>query len=105
MYEEGFEVGARAFTYTVAMKRLDWDRAFLGEELIAQVAAWRDQWRASLPSADEPPASPPVEVTTLPSSEAPTIPPPPPEVYCEQVIEDDPVVTIEKSDGSGDDVE
>lgn len=33
-YEEGFKAGARAFTYTVATERLDWDLAFLGEELI-----------------------------------------------------------------------
>ena len=35
IHDEGFEVGARAFTYTVATERLDWDLAFLGEKLNA----------------------------------------------------------------------
>ena len=41
-YEEGFEAGARAFMYTMVMECLNWDLAFLGEELIDHVAAWRD---------------------------------------------------------------
>ena len=56
-----------------------------------------------LPLADERPTSPSIEVPVPPSSEVPTIPPPL-DVYCEQVIEDDPVVQIEESDGSKDDV-
>ena len=61
------------------------------------MAIWNDQWRASLPSADEPPGYPSAEVPTPPSGEVSTIPPPPPE--------DDLMVRIDESDGSGDDVE
>ena len=62
--------------YTVVMEHLDWDLAFLGAELNAQVVVWHDQWRASLPPSDEPSASPSAEVPTPPSREVPTIPPP-----------------------------
>ena len=73
---------------------------------------WGDQWCASLPPSDEPLAPPSVELPVppsggllrTPSSELPTIPPPP-EVHHEQAIEDDPVVEIEESDGSGDNLE
>ena len=33
IHDEGFEAGVQAFTYTVVMEHLDWDLAFLGEEL------------------------------------------------------------------------
>ena len=69
------------------------------------MVVWHDQWRASLPLADEPLASPSAEVPAPPSGEAPIIPPPPLKVHREYVIEDSPVVRIEVSDESGDDVE
>ena len=42
IHDEGFKVGARAFTYTVAMECLDWDLAFLSKELNAEVVVWHD---------------------------------------------------------------
>ena len=69
------------------------------------MATWRDQWRASLPPADEPLASPPTKVHAPLSGEALTIPPPSLEVHREQVIEDDSVVRADESDRNGDDVE
>ena len=33
IHDEGFEVGVRAFIYTMASEHLDWDLAFMGEEL------------------------------------------------------------------------
>ena len=38
--DEGFEAGVRAFTYTMVTEHLDWDLAFLGEELNAQISVW-----------------------------------------------------------------
>ena len=61
--------------------------------------------QASFPPTNEPSASPFVDVPAPPSGEAPVISPPPLEVHREQVIEDNPVVRIKESDGSGDDVE
>ena len=103
-YEEGLEASVWAFTYTVVTKCLDQDLAFLGEKLIDQVATWHAQWQASLFPVDEPSASLPTEVPTPLSIEASVVPPPL-EVHHEQVIEDDTVVRVDESDGSGDDVE
>ena len=79
---------------------------------------WCDQWFVSLPPSDEPPTPPSLPAplsTELPvphSNDLPRIPSsellvilPPPKVHREQVIKDDPVVQIEESDGSGDDLE
>ena len=65
---------------------------------------WRDQCCASLLPSDEPLAPPSDELPVPPLGELSAIPPPL-EVCCEQVIEDDLVVQIEESDGSGDDLE
>ena len=39
IHDARFEAGVPAFTYTVATEHHDWDLAFLGEELSAQVVA------------------------------------------------------------------
>ena len=44
LLDEGFEENAQAFRNTMASTHLDWDLAFLGEHLINQIAAWRDEW-------------------------------------------------------------
>ena len=111
-HDAGFDASVWAFTYIVAREHLNWDLSFLGEKLNAQVVAWHDQWRASLPPSDEPPAPPSAEVPAsslsglqrTSSGEVPAIPPLL-EVHREQVIEDDPVVQIEESDGSEDNLE
>ena len=87
----------------MATAHLDSDLAFLGEHLINQIVAWRDEWRATHPLTDERPASPLAAGLAPPSADPPVIPPyPPPEVHLEHVIEDDPepAVRIDESDRS-----
>ena len=76
IHDVDFDVGVRAFTYTITIEHLDWDLAFLGAELNAQMVVWRDQWRASFPPSDEPPSSPSAKVPAPPSGEVPEISPP-----------------------------
>ena len=65
------------------------------------MAAWRDEWRASHPPADEHPASSPAEGPAPLSAEPPTIPsPPPPEVHHKQIIKDNLTVRVDESDES-----
>ena len=62
IHDVGFDACVQVFTYTVATEHLDWDLAFLDAELNAQVVAWCDQWRVSIPLSDETPISRSVEV-------------------------------------------
>ena len=79
-----YDEGVLDFLYTVVTKRLDWDLSFLGAEMSALVA----EWRAPVPSSDEP-------SVTLP----------PLEYRFEQVIEAYLVINLEKGDDLDDDLE
>ena len=100
----GFDIGVRAFTYTVAMQHFDQDSSFLCQKLNALVNKQRDQWRASLLQSEEPFIPPSDELPRTPSGELSVIPPPL-EVHPEQVIKGDLVVQIEENDRNGDDLE
>ena len=91
-----YDKGVQDFTYTMVTKQLDWDLSFLSAKLSSMVA----EWRAFIPSSDEPPipqfSKPPVTL-----SSEPLVTPPPLKDYPKQVIE----ANLEEGDGSGDNLE
>ena len=41
IWDKAFEEVAESFAYTTTIQYLDWDLAYLGEHLAAQIAEWR----------------------------------------------------------------
>ena len=41
IWDEVFEEAAESFAYTTVVEHSDWDLAYLGEHLAAQIAEWR----------------------------------------------------------------
>ena len=42
IHSAGLDASVQTFMYAMAKEHLDWDLAFLGTELNAQVAVWHD---------------------------------------------------------------
>ena len=83
--------------YTTVTQHPEWDLAYLGDHLAAQIMEWRAELQANQPPAKERLARPP-----YPAAEALAIPHPPSDALPEQVIDSDQelVVRAAESDGS-----
>ena len=95
--DEAIEEVSKSFVNTTAVQHLDWELAYLGDHLAAQIAKRRAELQADQLPADERSVRPPSPFTELQE-----VPHPPSECLPEQVIKGDqePAIRAAESDES-----
>ena len=84
IHDEADEEAAEPFMYTTVTQHPDWDLAYLGDHLDAQIVEWCAELQSNQPPVEERLARHP-----SPAAKPQAVPPSPPEALPEQVIKGD----------------